>query len=75
MRKSTLKWQCRRGMLELDKLFLTFLDTQYDSLSQTEQALFQELLKQADQTLFAWFFDQNIEPEPRFKALIDQIKP
>jgi antitoxin CptB len=57
-----LRWQCRRGLLELDLLFVRFLEQQYLSLSATEQAAFQHLLEQPDQTLLAWFQGQQAPP-------------
>jgi antitoxin CptB len=50
-----LRWQCRRGMLELDLLLTEFLDTRYGSLTPAEQDSFRRLLRQPDQTLLSWF--------------------
>ncbi|MGD8483362.1 MAG: succinate dehydrogenase assembly factor 2 [Thioalkalispiraceae bacterium] len=48
---SRLRWQCRRGMLELDLLLQSFVETDYSSLSFEEQATFRELLRMPDQEL------------------------
>jgi antitoxin CptB len=48
---SRLRWQCRRGMLELDLLLQTFVETVFSSLSFEEQATFRELLRMPDQEL------------------------
>ena len=53
--KARLKWACRRGMLELDILFIPFVDEAYDELTAKDQRLFERLLTEQDPDLFAWF--------------------
>ena len=50
--ESDLRWQCRRGMLELDLLLNGFLDERYHQLSVEEKNQFKNLLDYPDQTLF-----------------------
>lgn len=52
-----LRWQCRRGMLELDTLLEAFLDQQFAALSTAEQQQFQELLTCDDTTLQGWLLE------------------
>ncbi len=54
-RISRLKWACRRGMLELDVLFLPFVEQAYEHLTEPQQATFERLLECDDPELFAWF--------------------
>ena len=49
-----LKWQCRRGMLELDCLLQGYLDAHYDSMSDEEKRHFAQLLENEDQSLYEW---------------------
>ena len=35
---SQLRWQCRRGMKELDTLLTAYLETRYDIADDTEKA-------------------------------------
>lgn len=42
--KARIRWACRRGMLELDVLFMPFVEDAFDSLSVEQQAIFQRLL-------------------------------
>lgn len=58
-----LYWQCRRGLLELDVLFMPFLEHVYPSLKETEQKQFEELLRHTDPELLAWCLDQSTPPE------------
>ena len=67
-----LRWQCRRGLLELDLLFVRFLEQHYSALNETEQDAFQRLLEQPDQTLLAWLQGQQ-EPPSDLKTIIDKV--
>jgi antitoxin CptB len=67
-----LRWQCRRGLLELDLLFVRFLEQHYSALNETEQGAFQRLLEQPDQTLLAWLQGQQ-EPPSDLKMIIDKV--
>ena len=53
--KAWLKWACRRGMLELDVLFMPFVDQAYEHLTEQQQRIFERLLECDDPELFAWF--------------------
>ena len=57
-----LRWQCRRGLLELDLLFTRFLDNRYAQLTGPEKTSFQTLLKQSDHNLLAWLHGQKSPP-------------
>jgi len=60
--KAEIRWGCRRGMLELDMLLLSFFDQQFDALTAEQQASFVKLLECEDQDLFRWLLG-NGEPE------------
>lgn len=49
---SRLRWLCRRGMKELDVLLTRYLDERYTGATDTEQALFRQLLQMPDPDLF-----------------------
>ena len=44
MQKSKLRWQCRRGMRELDELLLDYLDHRYGASAKHEKEAFCALL-------------------------------
>jgi antitoxin CptB len=46
-----LRWQCRRGLLELDALLQAFLDGDWTGLSPPEREAFEALLGYPDATL------------------------
>lgn len=68
-----LRWQCRRGMLELDLILVAFLDKNYLNLSAPYQDLFEQLLTYSDQDLYHYLIKrQSIENE-KLQALIKRI--
>lgn len=57
-----LFWHSRRGMLELDRLLVPFLQEAYVSLADEDKERYKKLLSCEDQDMFAWFMQRN-EPE------------
>lgn len=69
---SRLRWQCRRGLLELDVLLGNFLETCYQQLPDEKKAAFVALLQYSDQELLYWFTEQAappVEMEEMIKAI------
>jgi len=58
-----LRWQCRRGLLELDLLLARFLDRRYPALAVPDQEAFRRLLQEPDPRLLAWLQGQERPPE------------
>lgn len=52
-----LRWQCRRGLLELDWLLERFLDRDYPTLSAAERQAFEQLLSYPDPQLQWWLLE------------------
>ncbi|WP_432459729.1 MULTISPECIES: succinate dehydrogenase assembly factor 2 [unclassified Agarivorans] len=71
--KSRLKWACRRGMLELDVLFMPFVDEAYDDLSEAQKQTFKRLLACDDPDLFAWFMGHKVCDDPQLAAMVNVI--
>lgn len=71
--KSRLLWACRRGMLELDVLFIPFVKEAFDNLSTVDQFTFQRLLTCEDPDLFAWFMRHKPCPDAELEKIIDVI--
>ena len=55
-----LRWQCRRGVKELDAVLCAFLDNNYITATVHEQHLFAELLALEDDQLLAYFFVNSL---------------
>ena len=52
-----LRWQCRRGMLELDLLLLGFLESDYSGLDAELRRDFGRLLGYPDPRLQSWLLE------------------
>ena len=68
-----LKWQCRRGMLELDYLFSDFLEKQYNALSEPDKRLFVELLTHSDTDLQQWLVNKSSPAEHHLISIVEKI--
>ena len=71
--KSRLLWDCRRGMLELDTLFVPFVNEAFDRLPDADKKIFQRLLECEDPLLFTWFMGNKSCPDPDLAKMIDVI--
>lgn len=68
-----LRWQCRRGMLELDLLLLPFFDRHYLCLNEAERALFEQLLNYQDPDLYQILLRQKQVEDPSLRILVESI--
>ena len=71
--KARLKWACRRGMLELDVLFMPFVDDAYEHLTEDKRVIFERLLECDDPELFAWFMGHEICKDEQLNAMVQFI--
>ena len=71
--KPRLRWACRRGMLELDVLFMPFVEEAYDNLSDQDKATFERLLEEQDPDLFAWFMGHKACEDQELNAMVQLI--
>jgi antitoxin CptB len=60
----------RRGMLELDVLFLPFVEQAFDDLTKAQQLTFERLLTCDDPDLFAWFMGHKECQDPDLNELV-----
>lgn len=67
-----IRWQCRRGMRELDELLLRYLETRYDRADATEKRAFQSLLELSDPDLASYLLQQQTPP-PELDLVIRNI--
>jgi len=71
---SELRWQCRRGMLELDLLLNGFLETQYSQLNVSQREDFIMLLSYPDQTLYELLMDKMVSSNPAIAEIVKSIR-
>ena len=67
-----LRWQCRRGLLELDYILQHYLDACFEGAKPQEQAQFIQLLQQQDDTLQAWLLE-GMAPEKDFAEITHRL--
>ncbi|WP_260293919.1 succinate dehydrogenase assembly factor 2 [Sedimenticola hydrogenitrophicus] len=65
-----LRWQCRRGMLELDYVLIGFLDRHYAGLSPEDQRLFIRILDFEDQLLLDWVMGNVVPSDANIRRLV-----
>jgi len=69
-----IKWNCRRGGLELDLLLNNFYSNVFPSLEHTRQLDFIEFLSVDDGTLQSWLFGDTKPSDKKFLWLITKMK-
>lgn len=71
-----LRWQCRRGMLELDLLLEGFLNSHFAILDGRLRKDFSALLGLPDQTLQQWLFSSGdgTEVQEPFREIVGLIR-
>jgi antitoxin CptB len=68
-----LRWQCRRGMKELDLVLVRYLDRHFMSASASERHNFVRLLESEDDQLWAWILGRSNPQDPELDALVQRI--
>lgn len=69
-----LRWQCRRGLRELDLLLQQFLDAQTDRLDAHTTAAVLRLLEYPDAVLLEWLLGRQIPSDMEVAALVQRIR-
>ncbi len=70
---SRLRWQCRRGMRELDALLAGWLERRYAAASDAEKSAFQELLTVSDPELVGYLLKKEAPRSEPIAAIVRQI--
>ena len=74
MDMNRLSWASRRGMLELDLMFLPFLEKVYPTLELKDQIRYWNLLECEDQDLWNWLLNRETPGNPELQKIIDIIR-
>ncbi|MFT4248495.1 MAG: succinate dehydrogenase assembly factor 2 [Pseudomonas sp.] len=69
-----LRWRCRRGMRELDRLFDRYLERRWASASESERAVFLQLLDCEDDKLWRWFMGYEECPDAQLAGLVAVVR-
>ena len=67
-----LRWQCRRGMRELDDLLLGYLDRHFESAAEDEKQAFHALLDLPDPELVAILLKKE-QPAGNLQRVVAKI--
>lgn len=68
-----LRWRSRRGMRELDLLFLAYLDQRYPQADADERAAFERTLDLTDPQLFDYLLGRGRPDDPAIADVIDHL--
>ncbi|MGV8922138.1 MAG: succinate dehydrogenase assembly factor 2 [Thermomonas sp.] len=69
-----LRWRCRRGMRELDRLLERWLDLEWRQSPTSQREAFLRLLDSEDDRIWRWFLAQEAPVDVEIAALVDQIR-
>lgn len=72
--RARLRWQCRRGMRELDLLLQGFLDHAYDHAPDAERAAFRRLLDYPDPLLLEYLLGSLVPGDREIHDVIVRIR-
>jgi len=71
--ESRLRWQCRRGMRELDELLLRYLEKRYPEADVDEKAAFRGVLTLSDPELNAYLLQRQKPDSEPFANVVKHI--
>ena len=74
MCEKRLKWQCRRGMRELDVLLSGWLESQYAAASNADKSAFRQLLNLQDPELARYLLAGEEANDPEIARVVDSIR-
>ena len=72
--KGEIRWQCRRGKLELDLVLRRFLDQHLAACSGTELEGLAALLSHSDEELLDWVLGRSQPEDPDQQAMLARIR-
>lgn len=72
-KKRRLRWQCRRGIKEVEVLLVPFFEKYFDDLSASDQKGFEMFLQEQDADIFEWFTMRVKPADPKLAEMVDVI--
>lgn len=69
-----LRWQCRRGMRELDVVLERYLECQYEKDDLPTRRVFDALLRRQDPEIASWILGREQAADPATAALIERLR-
>ena len=71
--KKKILWQCRRGLWELDAIFVPFVESNFDDLEEDDISDLQRLLEYEDIELFDILVNKKSFDEASLQSIIKKI--
>jgi antitoxin CptB len=71
--ESRLRWQCRRGMRELDELLIRYLESRYPIADDDEKATFRTVLELPDPELNGYLLQRQTPSSESVANVIKRI--
>ena len=71
--KKKILWQCRRGLWELDAIFVPFVESKFDDLEEDDISDLQRLLEYEDIELFDILVNKKSFDEASLQPIIKKI--
>lgn len=72
--KSSLRWQCRRGMLELDILLNDFINKHEADLSAQDASVLERLLAYPDQVMLNLLLGNTTSSDMAIQNMVERIR-
>ena len=72
--ETRLRWQCRRGMLELDLMLESFVEKRYADLPVKTKKAFHQLLNCQDQILLDYLMGQDVPTDKDVADVAKQVR-
>jgi len=69
-----MKWQCRRGMRELDVLLSGWLEDQYDAVGDDDRSAFRRLLSLPDPEIARYLLAGERAGDPDIARVVERIR-
>lgn len=73
-RIAKIRWNCRRGMLELDLILNNFFDNAFSDLAETQIDAFERLLSEQDPDIYHWLMSEDLPQDQHVAEIINIIK-
>lgn len=74
MQQKELKWQCRRGMRELDVLLSRWLEESYGTAGEDDKSAFRRLLSLPDPELARYLLTGERAADPDIARVVEYIR-
>lgn len=74
MNEARLRWQCRRGMRELDVLLSRYLADDFPRSSAAEKSAFEALLQLSDPELVGYLLKGERSDDPDIECVLGRLR-